>query len=578
MLSQPSLIFSTPVDLGHRTMVDNSPKVLIAGAGPSGLILALCLSKQGVPVRVIEKEQLDRIGRRGSGITPRSLEVFDALGVLDDVLKLADKPVPMRSYELPGGVVPLKTWSMSPTFEPTPALPYRNAVFLGQDQVEGILRKHLARLGCEVELGTELVSFSQKEDAVEAIVRKNSQEELVIVPWLVGADGAKGVTRKQLKLDFLGETRTQEKIVVGDVYLKGLDTEHVHMWTKGPAHLILIWPGQQETGDLFSIQMAADDDERKKIVSEPNYFIDFFRSTTGRNDIEFGKMTWKSDTSFILLEQTYSPNIRMVDTFGEGRVFIVGDAAHVHSLMGGQGMNSSIQDSFNLGWKLAYVIKGISNPDLLSTYTEERLPVIAEMLDKTSQIHKKTFQTGTFDDAQHWQRTGSLDQLGVNYRWSSIVVQDETPTKDSVIQAYGDGVSGIRAGDRAPDAPDLHPVDQTGPPVRIFQLLTYSQHTILIFSPSAEDIHEINIFIKTLPPGITSTVAIFDSNSELGQNVEVDLTLRDKSGHAHTGYSVEKGTFTIILVRPDRMIGAITSSVEGLKKYFNGIFRFSDVV
>ncbi|KAJ7583472.1 monooxygenase [Mycena floridula] len=548
--------------------------VLVVGAGPSGLIIALCLTMSGVSVRIVDKEPSYRVGRRGAGITPRTLEVFKMLGVLDKVLDLAHKPVPMQSYELPGGLKPLKTWSMSETLTPTPSCPYLNAVFLGQDQVEEILRKRLEAYSCYVELNTELVGFTQNIGHVSTELARNKEGTSLgqfNFKYLIGADGAKGVVRKQLGLSFLGETRTEDKLVVSDVILEGLDLEHIHMWSKGPAATILAWPGQVKERSLFSVQMAGIELDRQKVISDSDEFRAFFKSQTGRNDIHLKEVVWISE---------YIPNIRMVDELRKDNVFLVGDAAHVHSLFGGQGMNSSVQDSFNLGWKLTQVVRGLSSPDLLVTYSEERLPVIAEMLNKTTELHQKAFKRNIVDDS-HWQRSKSLDQLGINYRWSSIVFQESMTGADrGTLAAYGTDsqeTTAVLAGDRAPDAPGLKQ-GNSGASVSLFEVFNYTTHTVLIFLPSL-DLPAVTVFLQFLqglPRQTVQSVIIYPA-SVTPSEMASDLLLQDEDGHGFRGYFAPVDRLSCVAVRPDGMIGAIVESVTGLKKYFDSVFSASSV-
>ncbi|KAJ7205005.1 FAD binding domain-containing protein [Mycena pura] len=530
----------------------------------------------GVSVRIIDKEPSYRVGRRGAGITPRTLEVFKMLGVLEGVLKLAHKPAQFQSYELPEGVKPSKTWSMSSTLEPTPACPFLNAVFLGQDQVEAILRERLKGFGYFVELGTKLLDFEQHADGVRATILSNDEKEGVKAKYIVGADGAKGIVRKRLGLSFLGEACTEDELVVSDVIVDGLDLEHVHMWTRGTAVTILVWPGQTET-NVFSIQMSGEELDRQKVVSDPDEleFRRFFREQTGRADIYLGEIVWISE---------YVPNIRMVEELGKDRTFLVGDAAHAHSLIGGQGMNSSVQDSFNLGWKLSCVVLGVSSPELLSTYSEERLPVIAEMLNKPTELHTKAFKSNNLVDPSHWKRGKSLSQLGINYRWSSIVTE-ETPKTDDILHAYGQDGEGavlLRAGDRAPNAPGLVDVEDKLTSERsLFEVFKYSAHTVLIFCrPAPEErstVDEILQLTSHLPQRVQAVIVYpgaveVPSGGGLGR-LEADLVFWDQDGHAFREYHVPADKVHSVVVRPDGMVGAIVSSVPRLTQYFGTIFQ-----
>ncbi|KAJ6581897.1 FAD binding domain-containing protein [Mycena capillaripes] len=552
-------------------MPDFDCAVLVVGAGPSGLILALCLVMCGVSVRIIDKEPAYRVGRRGAGITPRTLEVFKMLGVLDDVLELANKLMPFHSYELPDGINPERRWMMAPALDPTPACPFPNAVFLGQDQVEAILRKRLKIYACSVELGTELLGFEQHADRVCAQILSEGVKKDINIKYLVGADGAEGIVRKELGLSFRSQTSAEEHLVVSDVIIEGLGLEHIHMWNQDTG-TIIAWPGQPEK-NLFSVQLSGTELDCQKVASDPDAFRAFFRTYTGRADIQLRDIVWVSE---------YTPNIRMVDELRKDRAFLVGDAAHVHSLIGGQGMNSSVQDSFNLGWKLACVVLGLSSPDLLSTYSEERLPVIAEMLEKTPELHMNAFESDDLANQSHWNRSNSLDQLGINYRWSSIVVGETPKRRGVILGAYdhaGEGPLILGAGERAPDAPGLVEMQEAGGQIQrsLFEIFRYSVHTVLIFFPPAEAsvVHGIIRFLAAMPVsqrGRIQPVVIYPAGFK-SHGTGTDLVLCDRYGHAWREYAAPEDSVHCVVVRPDGMIGATVSGVAGLKKYFNIIFH-----
>ncbi|KAF8891790.1 FAD binding domain-containing protein [Infundibulicybe gibba] len=468
-----------------------SPRVLVVGAGPSGLVAALVLVKNGVSVRIIEKDHSRHIGQRGAAIMPRSLELFSSLG-LDEIEKLAIKPPTVRMYTREGDVETTKTFEMAPYIEPTSACPHMNPVLLGQENLGRIITNALAKDFCEVELGTELLSFSQHEDYVEVNLTKRgpSGEEVSDTEkfaWVIGADGARGVVRKQLELSFLGEALPQENLVVGDVIVDGLDQSFWHLL--GQASTILLSLRPTEIPSLFNYIIAGPDVDHAKLAEDEVALRKCFADQTrGRQDA----VVFKD----VLRKSLYVPQIRMVDKFGKGRVYVTGDAGHIHSPAGGQGMNSGIQDSFNLAWKVALVEKGLAPASLLDTYTEERIPVIAEMLGVTTELLKKTFKKE--HDQSAWDRTGCLLQLGVNYRWSSIVVDEQSkdyiPSGDDTngdqkqvvqfddVDPYGKRTDGrLRAGDRAPDACDLFD-PRTGTTTRLFNIFGPTHHTVVHFS------------------------------------------------------------------------------------------------
>ena len=239
-------------------------------------------------------------------------------------------------------------------------------------------------------------------------------------------------------------------------------------------------------------------------------------------------------------------------------------------------MNTGIQDSFNLGWKLAHVIKGLSPPSLLDTYTEERLPVVAEMMNITTEILKKTIDKPRNETG--WKRTGNLNQLGVNYRWSSIVVDQSTDSGRDAREAHSaydveaDGV--LRAGDRAPDAPGLVKVDfdnqKSSESIRLFKLLSPTYHTVLIFAEVA-DVHATKAaFTRLSKEVVRAVVLIRAGTTNMIQDVACDV-LEDRDGHAHDAYKGAEGANGIVIIRPDGVIGAIVKDVDWVERYFRAI-------
>ncbi|KAH7925919.1 hypothetical protein BV22DRAFT_1128595 [Leucogyrophana mollusca] len=540
--------------------------VLVAGAGPAGLVAALTLLRNGVSVRIIDKEPHYRIGQRGPGIFPRSLELFHFLEVpeVDEV----GRSLPLIQVYKPGTVEPLKSFPMCPYTEPTPAIPIFNPKVIGQQTLEAILRSHLEKFGVFVEVGTELRSFEQSSDGVIAKVAKQRGNEEVLetieASWLVGTDGARGVTRKQLGLTFLGETRDEVRLLTGDIRLrgKGIDRVHWHRFEseggKGEKG-VMLRPTEEVGEDGFQFVLVWRGVDVSKLVTDKEALYQTIREIIP-TEIEFKELVWASE---------FRPNIRMVNKFGEGRVFVAGDAAHVHSPTGGQGLNSSVQDAFNLSWKIAVVQKGLSSASLLSTYTAERLPVIAEMLELTTAILNKTMNRTESTPESTMTRGQKLYMLGVNYRFSPIVVDEFSDT--GPVNAYGvlqDGV--LIAGDRAPDAPKL--IRSDGEPTRLFDIFRPAYHSVLVFSPDSASATPLLSALSQYDSSVLRSAVVLPSSAEPSSTSTADLTLVDDGGYAYGGYLVKEGETRVVVVRPDGVVGAIVSGVQGLEKYFGLVF------
>jgi 2-polyprenyl-6-methoxyphenol hydroxylase-like FAD-dependent oxidoreductase len=499
----------------HSTHHRNADvEVLIVGAGPTGLTLACDLARRGVACRVIEKAPEYAIGSRGKGLQPRSLEVFDDLGVIDNIRAASAPYPPIRAYD---GATVVWEGHMHEHHDPTPDVPYPNVLMLPQWRTEAILRDRLAEYGGYVELGTELAGFEQDADGVTAALIHSGVTERIRAGYLVGADGGHSFVRRALGIGFEGETYETQRALVGDVRVDGLDREHWHTWSHAATRTLTVGLCPLPGTDTFQFTAPVTTDQLPELSLATLQHI--LNEGSGRSDIRLHDLSWLS---------LYRVNIRMVQTYRVGRVFLAGDAAHVHSPAGGQGMNTGIQDAYNLGWKLGQVLAG-APAALLDSYEEERLPIAADVLGISTKLHNR----GLRGDANAHQRGTETQQLGITYRGGTLA-RDERAAP-----------IGIQAGDRAPDAP-CH--DATGKPIRLFDILRGPHFTLLAFGTSDA------ATIATLHERYGTLVRAYTVRHP--HTLADDATLIDTHGHAHRAYGIT--TDTLVLVRPDGYIGLIT--------------------
>jgi 2-polyprenyl-6-methoxyphenol hydroxylase-like FAD-dependent oxidoreductase len=370
--------------------------ILIVGAGPTGLTLAIDLARRGVAFRLIDGAPGPFLGSRGKGLQPRTLEVFDDLGIFDEILAAGAMYPKLRLHV---GPLSIQGGSLGPFKEPTEKVPYPNLWMVPQGRTESILRRRLRELGGEVEFGVALASFTQDGQGVEA---RLSTGEILRASFLVGCDGGKSTVRKTLGLALHGEGLDEKPMVVADVEIATLDRRNWHIWPLaqgGPLGLCPL-PGTS----LFQLQMRAGAAGIEDVIHE----------TTSHR---VNRVCWNS---------VYQPSVRMVDRYRVGRVLLAGDAAHVHPPSGGQGLNTGVQDAYNLGWNLAYAVCG--GPDaLLDTYETERLPIAAAVLG----LSKRLLQSKSI------KRGDATNQLALHYRTSSL--------------SSGEAIGALHPGDRMPD-------------------------------------------------------------------------------------------------------------------------------
>ena len=421
--------------------------VLIAGAGPTGLTLAIELARRDILCRVIDAASGPAKSSRGKGVQPRTLEVFEDLGVLDAV-QAAGGLYPR--FRVHAGPFSFAAGRLNKVVEPSSSVPFPNLWLLPQWRTEEILRARLERLGSHVEFGASLTSFDQDTGGVTATISTVAGIERVRADYLVGCDGGHSVVRKVLGVRFEGEELPARPVVLADVEIDGLDSEYLArlaaregLYPRRSVH----WPELRNFSSPRLCQSAGSPP-----TPTEDGIHEFIESRIGKDGVRVGCVTWAS---------VFRPHVRMVDRYRVARVLLAGDAAHVHPPSGGQGLNTGIQDAYNLGWKLAHVLRGASDT-LLDSYESERLPIAASVLGLSKRLMLKAST----------RRGAETQQLELHYRGSSLAIDDaEKPCR-------------VQAGDRAPDAPC---VDGDGVQRRLFEIFRGTHLTLLAFGGGHEE-------------------------------------------------------------------------------------------
>ncbi|WP_323010694.1 FAD-dependent oxidoreductase [Paracoccus sp. (in: a-proteobacteria)] len=474
---------------------DFAADVLICGAGAAGLTLAIELARRGVSFRLIEKRREPFRGSRGKGIQPRTQEILEDLGILNKIVAAGGTYPPMREYRDDGSYVEKDTGERP---DPTPGEPYHIALMIPQFLTERIMRGRLVELGHGVEFGCELVGFEQSENGVTARLAGPNGEETVRVRYLVGADGGRSFVRHALGVNFPGKT-LGVRAIVADARLTGLDRDAWHQFNDGDMErMVAICP--LAGTDLFQIQAPIPLDGKIDLSAEGLGRI--IGERTGGSNIQVNSVAWAS---------AYAMHARLADRYRVDRVFLVGDAAHIHPPTGGQGLNTSVQDAYNLAWKLAAVLGG-ADYDLLDTYGEERRPVAESMLGLSTRLLDEQKQGGM-------RRGREVRQLNIGY--------PDSPLSRQLTERSGT----LRAGDRAPDAPIR---GAAGQPSRLFQLFQGPHWTLLVHGAGGE----------TVAPRPGLHVHHIDPQGDV----------IDAWGHVHDAYELAPGE--CVLIRPDGYVGA----------------------
>jgi 2-polyprenyl-6-methoxyphenol hydroxylase-like FAD-dependent oxidoreductase len=350
--------------------------VLIAGAGPTGLVLALWLARRGVRFRIVEKKPAPDTTSRALAVQDRTLEFYRQLGIADAVtnsgrwmsgvnLWVHGRRAAHAAFEGMGADLSL----------------FRFPLVYPQDEHERMLAEEFARAGIHIERGTELLGFESRPDAIHASLRRpDGSGESCTAAYIAGCDGARSVVRESLGIGFPGGTY-EHTFYVADVEATGeVANGEIHVAldrTDFVAVFPLKQPGRARLVGTVRDQAAQKGDK------------------LGWNDVSRKVIdTLKVDVRNVNWFSTYRVHHRVAGSFRCGRAFLLGDAAHIHSPVGGQGMNTGIGDACNLAWKLDAVLRGSTSDALLDTYEPERIAFARRLVASTDRAFTTVTSSG----------------------------------------------------------------------------------------------------------------------------------------------------------------------------------------
>jgi len=419
-------------------ITEKHTKVLIVGAGPSGLMMAAQLLRYGIQPLIIDNKQGPTSHSNALAVQARSLEIYRQMGVVDKVVANG-KPAMGLTFNQDGKQEAL--FSLNNIGEGQTLFPY--VLLYQQSKNERVLLDYLTQNCCPVYWNTSLVSLQQKTDSTEVQLKNDDGEYTLKCDWVVGADGAHSAVRKQLQIPFNGDTYPSF-FYLADLKLDTdfLTDDYIQLYL-GKSDLAGFFPLPEKDSYRIIGNLPGKFEGREDVVVEE---VLPYMSALTRSTIKIVENHWFT---------TYKLHHRMADRFREGRCFLIGDAAHIHSPVGGQGMNTGLQDAYNLAWKLAGVVNGQIKPDILDSYAAERMPVAKELLSTTDKAFNlimsgnwfiSLFKKWVWFRILHtaWKskkvRTfffKTISQTGISYRDSKVNLHLSKGTK-------------IKAGDRLP--------------------------------------------------------------------------------------------------------------------------------
>lgn len=527
----------------------NTTDVLIVGAGPTGLTMANLLARSGVDFRVIDKIDGPTEESRALVVHAKTLELFDKLGLADRAVEDGQR---MGAAEMlrEGKSVGKLSFFEDGQEQRTP---YPIALIYEQHKTERLLIRSLEEAGVRVEWNTELRNLSQTSDGARAVVRHpDGSEETIEARWVVGADGASSPVRHSLDLDFEGDTYEQTLFLADMEMDSELGARRVYIdFTRTSFYGLFPMPGDRRFRLIGNVPGELEGKEEITARDVQNTLDEHSGLRT-----RITALHWSS---------IYRTHRRMTERFRVGRVFLAGDAAHIHSPAGGQGMNTGIGDAYNLGWKLASVVKGQAREALLDSYEAERMPFARAILNGSDQGFSLVGDT-TNPLAQRLKVLAApllfriVSQVPILRRWGFwFISQLWTSYKDSPVVAQpGPAKKGPKAGERA-----TYGFYEAGPysGESIFEKLRGTDHHLLLFEGKETDHDRLEASREEIE-------ALLDRYA-----VPVSIhPIRTENKQLHERYGAKAPS--LFLVRPDGHVAyrGGAADIVGLRMYLDGLF------
>ncbi len=525
--------------------------VLIVGGGPTGLTLAIELKRRGIDSRIVDQAETASQKTKALGVMARTLELFEQMGINKTFVDKGHRTTGFHAYS--DGKELFKIH-----FPELIDSAYNYVLMIPQNETEEILNNYLQELGGKVERQITLKAFSQKQEGVEAILQhQDGREEQIQAKWLVGCDGAHSTVRHILGLEFEGTT-FEHTFALADIRLENSELSHDDIYAfLHQGEFAAFFPMINGKHRVIITGSKGSDIQNELTLAEVQGTID----RCGPKGTKATEPSWLA---------RFRVNQRKVKSYRQGNVFLAGDAAHIHSPIGAQGMNTGIQDAFNLGWKLSQVVQGISADTLLDSYEAEREPVGATLVRGTEMATRMVLQKNKIPvtlrnffapivmswNATQRQLAKTISQTGISYQGSSII--DEEGSKHR-----------IHAGDRAPNG---LVIDHDGTSKPLMEILQGTNHSLILFSDSEHtltQISKISDYINPLPVDLY----IIQQAKKLNRNTENNHQIfTNPEGTLKIKYDIQEG---IILIRPDGYIGYREDSLdfEPLRAYLDKFFK-----
>jgi 2-polyprenyl-6-methoxyphenol hydroxylase-like FAD-dependent oxidoreductase len=514
--------------------------------------MAAHLHRHGLACRLIDRSPTASDKSKALVVWGRTLEMLDEIGIVDEFLRAGRFLNDARLY---GNARLLARIPFTPE-----GTEYPRPLMLAQSETERLLMEHLRRVGIEVERPVELTALTDHGDRVSAVLRHaDGREEQVSCDWLIGCDGAHSTVRKQLGLEFSGEAEPND-FILADCRVEGpIPTDELSLFWhhKGVLAFFPFADRCRVIADLGTVHDSARPPE--PALKQVQAIVD----ERGPGGVRLREPHWLAG---------FRINERKVADYRRSQVFLAGDAAHIHSPAGGQGMNTGMQDTWNLAWKLALVHTGRARPSLLDSYTPERGEVGEYVLRQAARMTRLATLRNPFGQFFRNRAVEVVSRLAafrrgfVNYLTEMAVHYPHSPLNGESPRS-GWAPEGIRPGDRVPDTRLREAA--TGREQRLLSLLHGPHHHLLLLpagGASAAEWGDLRQRVETMYPGLIRVDVIVSDSIPAGAGGSPSLWL-DVAASVRRSLGAREAA--LALVRPDGYLGyrCQPPSWEGLRGY-----------
>ena len=514
--------------------------VLIVGAGPTGLMMACELARFHIPFRIIDKNPQPTSASNATWIQTGSLELFDHVGIVNQFLKRGHRCDAINLYSHGKALVQIPFAHLDSSY------PY--VLMMPQSETEKLLTEHLEKSKHKVDRSLELIDVKQQDNQVISTIRHaNGKTETITSDWLIACDGVNSSIRQKFSIDFPG-VELSEQFMVADAEMNSFQPRNEINVFFDKETIFAAFPLGDNKYRIFA-NLHQSHPRKIFIEKEVKEIVD----ERARGEFHVNSISWISP---------FWTHSRIVDNMRHGSIFFAGDAAHIHAAVGGQGMNTGLQDAYNLIWKIALVHNGKAQPSLLDSYQAERHPVISKIVNQTERFTKMAVSNDQFlMKLRDFGYRLSHSEKQTSKKFSMEITQLNTDYRESPAIDYQEKITtkSPRQGMRAPDV-------VMNESKRLYDYLRGTTHHVLLFTGVGENC-DLSL-VEPMQQWLQKYVDLI--HSQIVSSVKLDKKsniIFDTDAIIHKRYNIKYPV--IYIIRPDNIIAFCSKdlNIESVEKF-----------